>query len=242
MPTVVREFARASAGEVGVITAGTFSSGELLTAVKNGSDVLELILWAPDADTLQLTRLGDSATQAGEVGEIALAMMGTRCLTAVQNADGYLLLIPWALESDGNLSRLEYVDHQAGKASYLTIAALSDALAVTAVRNGSGNLLLTPWSLDAATGRVSRLNTESAQGGSVGYISPPPPSLPVLEGPLVASAALDASSVFTAKANAGGQLELAAWELDGASAIVPRGQLDVGTVVDSLCIALRGDP
>jgi hypothetical protein len=242
MPTVVRECARASAGEVGVVAAGAFGSGELLTAVRNGSDDLELILWAPDADHRQLTRLGDSGTQAGEVGGIALAMMGSRCLTAVQNADGYLLLIPWALEPDGTLSRLEHADHQAGKASYLTIAALTDALAVTAVRNGSGNLLLTPWSLDAATGHVARLNTDSAQGGSVGYISPPPPSSPVLEGPLIASAALDASSVFTAKANGSGQLELAAWELDSGFTVVPRGQRDVGAVVDSLCMAPLGAP
>jgi hypothetical protein len=38
MPTVIREFARASAGEVGGIAAGVFSSGELVTAVRNGSD------------------------------------------------------------------------------------------------------------------------------------------------------------------------------------------------------------
>jgi hypothetical protein len=74
MPTVIREFARAKAGEVGVIAAGVFSSGELLTAVRNGSDNLELIVWKPDT----LERGKDSGTQAGEVGEIALAMMGGR--------------------------------------------------------------------------------------------------------------------------------------------------------------------
>jgi hypothetical protein len=95
MPTVIREFARASAGEVSAIAAGVFSSGELLTAVRNGSDNLEVILWNPDAANRLLTRGADSGTQAGEVGEIAIAMMGRRCLTAVQNANGYLLLIPW---------------------------------------------------------------------------------------------------------------------------------------------------
>ena len=106
MPTVIRQFARAKAGEVGAIAAGVFSSGELLTAVRNGSDNLELIVWRPDATNLTLTRGPDSGTQAGEVGEIALAMLGNRCLTAVQNANGKLLLIPWALESpDGTISR-----------------------------------------------------------------------------------------------------------------------------------------
>ncbi len=84
MPTVIRQFARAKAGEVGAIAAGVFSSGELLTAVRNGSDNLELIVWRPDATNLTLTRGPDSGTQAGEVGEIALAMLGNRCLTAVR--------------------------------------------------------------------------------------------------------------------------------------------------------------
>ena len=176
MPTVMREFARAQAGEVGAIAAGVFSSGELLTAVRNGSDNLELIVWSPDANNLTLTRGADSGTQAGEVGEIALAMLGGRCLTAVQNADGKLLLIPWALESDGTISRLEIANHQAGKATYLTIAPLSETLAVTAVRNGAGNLLLIPWSVDAATGHVSRLNNDSAQGGSVSSWDTPHPA------------------------------------------------------------------
>src|SRR5688572_33501531 len=121
MPTVIREFARASAGEVGEIETGIFSAGELLTAVRDGSDNLKLILWYPDAATGELRRGADSGTQALEVGEIALGMMGRRCLTAVEDANGYLLLIPWALEPDGTLSRLENADHQAGKASYLTI-------------------------------------------------------------------------------------------------------------------------
>ena len=117
MPTVIREFARASAGEVGAIAAGVFSSGELLTAVRNGSDNLELIHWHPDAANRALTREKDwdSGTQAGEVGEIALAMMGLRCVTAVQNANGYLLLIPWELNSDGTLSRLEYASSSGWK-------------------------------------------------------------------------------------------------------------------------------
>src|SRR3954462_13416110 len=121
MPTVIREFARASAGEVGAVASGVFSSGEILTAVRNGSDNLELIVWASDAANLSLTRLNDSGTQAGEVGGIALAMLGSRCITAVQNGNGKLLMIPWALEPDQTISRLELVDAQAGKASYITI-------------------------------------------------------------------------------------------------------------------------
>jgi hypothetical protein len=243
MPTVIREFARAGAGEVGVIAAGVFGSGELLTAVRNGSDDLELILWGPDAANRALTRRADSGTQAGEVGEIALAMMGSRCLTAVQNANGYLLLIPWALESDGTLSRLEYANHQAGKATYLTIAPLSETLAVTAVRNRAGNLLLIPWSVDATTGHVSRLNSDPAQGGSVAsWDMPHPPNSPAPEGPLIATAAIDASNVITAKVNASGGLELAAWELDANFTVLQWAQFAVGGQVDFLCVAPLGSP
>jgi hypothetical protein len=244
MPTVIREFARASAGEVGAITAGVFSSGELLTAVRNGSDNLELILWGPDPANRALTRGADSGTQAGEVGEIALAMMGRRCLTAVQNANGKLLLIPWALESDGTLSRLEVADHQAGKASYLTIAPLSETLAITAVRNGSGNLLLIPWSVDAMTGHVSRLNNDPAQGGSVSSSDiPQSPNYPIPpEGPVIASAAIDASNIITAKVNGSGGLELAAWELNADFRVLPWAQFAVGGLMDFLCMAPLGNP
>jgi hypothetical protein len=243
MPTVIREFARASAGEVGTIAAGVFNSGELLTAVRNGSDNLELISWRPDAANRALTRGPDSGTQAGEVGEIALAMMGNRCLTAVQNANGYLLLIPWALESDGTLSRLEVADHQAGKATYLTIAPLSETLVVTAVRNGSGNLLLIPWSVDATTGHVSRLNNESAQGGFVAsWDMQHPPTTPTLEGPLIAIAAIDESNVITAKVNGSGGLELAAWQLNADFSVSPWAQLTVDGLTDFLCIAPLGNP
>jgi hypothetical protein len=242
MPTVIREFARAKAGEVGVVAAGVFSSGELLTAVRNGSDNLELIGWDPDATDPPLKRLPDSGTQAGEVGEIALAMLGDRCLTAVQNADGKLLLIPWALEQpDRTISRLEIADHQAGEATYLTIAPLSETLAITAVRNGSGNLLLIPWSVDAVTGHVSRLNHDSAQGGSVG--SRDSLGLPTLEGPLIASAAIDESNFISAKVNASGGLEVATWALAADFTVLPEAPPSVvGGLTDFLCMTPLGDP
>ena len=243
MPTVIREFAVAFAGEVSVVTAGAFSSGELLTAVRNGSDNLELIVWRPDATNRTLTRGPDSGTQAREVGEIALAMMGDCCITAVQNANGYLLLIPWRLEQpDGTISRLEVADHQAGKASNVTIAPLSDSLAATAVRNGAGNLLLIPWSFDRTTGHVSRLNLEPAQGGFVGYFSNPPPTAAVPEGPLIACGAIDDSDVMTAKINVRGELELAAWEFDGDFSAHPWAQFNDGRVADFLCVAPLGGP
>jgi hypothetical protein len=177
------------------------------------------------------------------VGEIALAMMGRRCLTAVQNANGYLLLIPWALEADGTISRLELADHQAGKASYLSIAPLSETLVVTAVRNGAGNLLLIPWSVDATTGHVSRLNKDSAQGGSVSsWDMPQPPNTPAPEGPLIAIAVIDASNVIIAKVNASRGLELAAWELNADFSVSRWAQLRVDGLTDFLCIAPLGNP
>src|SRR5947207_12649681 len=122
MPTVIREFGRARAGEISALSVGAFHSGELLTAVRNGSDNLELILWYPEPADGTIARGQDSGTQAGEVGEVALCMLGgQRCLTAVQNANGHLLVIPWALESDGTLSRLEYADAQGGNDTNIVV-------------------------------------------------------------------------------------------------------------------------
>jgi hypothetical protein len=251
MPTVIREFARAGAGEVSTIASGAFSSGKLLTAVRNGSDNLELIVWAPDAANRSLARRSDSGTQATEVGGIALAMMGERCITAVQNGDGKLLLIPWALEQpDDTISRLEVVDNQAGKASYIAIMPLSDSVLVTPCRNGAGNLLIIPWSLDA-NGHISRLDNGLGQGGSVadGSTTYKPPfsnqaAVPVpLAGALIAGAAIDGSNFVTAKINKGGGLELAAWALNASNQ--PTKWWDppvLEELADNLCMAPLGGP
>ena len=250
MPTVIREFARAGAGEVSAIASGVFSSGKLLTAVCNGSDNLELIVWAPDAANRNLARLSDSGTQAGEVGGIALAMMGEHCVTAVQNGDGKLLLIPWALEADGTISRLEIVDNQAGNASYIAIMPLSDSVLVTPCRNGAGNLLIIPWSVDA-NGHISRLDNGPGQGGSVAYGSTtyqPPGStqtgVPVpLGGGLIAGAAIDGSNFVTAKINMSGGLELAAWALNASNQPTKWwGSPVEEQLADNLCMAPLGDP
>ena len=244
MPTVIREFARAGAGEVSTIASGVFRAGQLLTAVRNGSDNLELIVWAPDAATRTIQRLGDSATQAGEVGGIALAMLGERCITAVQNGDGKLLLIPWALESDGNISRLEVVDNQAGKASYIAIMPLGDSVVVTPCRNGAGNLLVIPWSIDVG-GHIARLDDGPGQGGSVAdgattYQLPGAQgAIPLpLAGALIAGAAVDAADFVTAKINRGGGLELAAWELDASNRPLKWWSSGVWeALADDLCMA-----
>ena len=244
MPTVIREFARAQAGEVGALAAGIFSSGELLTAVRNGSDNLELIVWNPDGSNLSFARGADSGTQAGEIGEVVLAMMGRRCITAVQNANSYLLLIPWAIETDGTISRLEIVDHQAGKVTYLSIAALSEGRAVTPVRNGAGNLLIIPWSLDDSTGQVSRLDNGLAQGGSVapGSIMVAAGMTVPLEGSVIACAALDDTNFVTAKVNAVGGVELAAWALESDFRPVAWQHADVHPLADYLVMVPLGNP
>lgn len=247
MPTVIREFARAGAGEVSTIASGAFSSGKLLTAVHNGSDNLELIVWAPDAANRSLARLSDSGTQAGEVGGIALAMMGERCITAVQNGDGELLLIPWALEPDGTISRLEIVDNQAGKASYIAIMPLSDGVLVTPCRNGAGNLLIIPWSLDA-NGHISRLDNSLGQGGSVAYgfttyFSNQTATPVTLAGAMIAGAAIDGSNFVTAKINKSGGLELAAWALNASNKPTKWwGSPVLEELADNLCMAPLGDP
>lgn len=203
---------------------------------------LELILWYPDAANRALTRGPDSGTQAGEIGEVALGMMGRRCITAVQNANGYLLLISWAIETHGNISRLEVADHQAGKATYLSIAVLSEGRAVTPVRNGAGNLLIIPWSLDDTTGQVSRLDHGLAQGGAVasGAAIWAGTTVP-LEGPLIACATLDDSNFVTAKVNGTGGVELAAWALESDFRPVAWQHWDVYPLADYLAMAPLGD-
>jgi len=206
MPTLIRETARAGAGEADHIAVQTFSPREVLTALRNGSGDLELIMWYADSLGGTLARGPDSGTQAGTIDEVALTLLGRRAITAVRNGSGDLLVIPWKLETDGTLVRSEYVDAQAGEASQIAIAPVTDTMVVTAVRSGSGRLLLIPWCLDP-NDKVLRLNHENPQGNPVSVVTIAP---------------FDDANVLTAVRNGSDQLELTGWRISADGDVVSR--------------------
>jgi hypothetical protein len=198
MPTFIRPQAVGFAGEVNAIAIDAFNDSEILTAVKNGSGNLELIAWRCTPADTEVTRVSDSGSQAGSIGEVALSVIGRTAITAVRNGSGNLLMILWNVPLGlGSITRTWDSGTTAGEASRIAMALLPSNIIVTAVRNGSGNLELISWRLET-NGTLSRLHDSGSQAGSVSRVT---------------VAAIDNSNVVTAIRNGGGNLELIGWSV-----------------------------
>src|SRR4051794_16323468 len=68
MPTLIRPIAEVSAGEASQIAVQAFNESEVLTALRNGSDNLELIAWHTAPQDFEVTRGADSGSHAGGRG------------------------------------------------------------------------------------------------------------------------------------------------------------------------------
>jgi hypothetical protein len=145
-----------NASHIAVNDRGFFT----VTAVRNGSGNLELIDWRTGDS---VSRLADSANQAGAVSEIATTIVRNLSITAVRNGSGALELISWDDGGgQGPIKRRADSGNQAGAASLITVKPLPSATGViTALRNGSGNLMLITWAVDAS-GNFTRLADASA--------------------------------------------------------------------------------
>jgi len=206
VPTLIRPVADAGAGEASHITIQTFNDSEALTALRNGSDNLELIGWHTPPGGSGITRAADSASQAGTAQEVSLALMGRRAITAVRSGSGKLLLISWEVPPGlGAITRLWDSGTAAGDASAIAISPVGADLLITAVRAGDGHLLLISWRLEP-DGTLSRLHDSGSQAGGV---------------TVVTIAAVDGANVITAVRNLSGNLELIGWTI-GANGTITR--------------------
>lgn len=204
MPTFIRPQAVGFAGEVNAIALDAFNDSEILTAVRNGSGNLELIAWRCAPTDTEVTRVSDSGSQAGAIGEVALAVIGRTAITAVRNGSGKLFLILWDVPLGlGSVTRTWDSGTTAGEASRIAMTLLPSNIIVTAVRNGSANLELISWRLEP-NGTLSRLADSGSQAGSVS---------------LATIAAIDGGNVVTAVRNGSGKLELIGWGVASNGAI-----------------------
>ena len=113
--------AAAGAGEASRICIKTFSSSEIMTAMRNGSGNLELIGFVFDGT--HVTRPSGSTATAGTVGEVALALVGRTAVTAVRSGSNRLLLISWnAAPGFTSITRRHDSGDMAGEASSIAIA------------------------------------------------------------------------------------------------------------------------
>ena len=227
MPTLIRPLAEGSAGKASRIAVGAFDDGEVVTALRNDSGDLELIGWRVAPADFAVTREADSGSQAGEVSEVALALLGRRAVTAVRSGSDRLLLISWDVPPGlGSVTRTWDSGTTAGEASAIAITALGDDLLVTACRAGNGDLLVISWRLEP-DGTISRLHDSGSQAGEVSEVT---------------IAAVDAGNVVTAVRNGSGNLELIGWGIP-ASGVVQRwgdSGSQAGAVWEIALVALPG--
>lgn len=208
MPTFIRPQAVGRAGEVSAIAIDAFNDSEILTAVRNGSGNLELIAWRCAPTDTDVTRVSDSGSQAGAIGEVALSVVGRTAVTAVRNGSGRLLMVLWDVPPGlGSVTRTWDSGTTAGEATRIAMAQLPSNLIVTAVRDGSGHLELISWRLEP-NGTLSRLADSGSQAGAVNRVT---------------IAAVDDRNVVTAIRNGSGNLELIGWGVAPNGAITRWG-------------------
>jgi hypothetical protein len=201
------------AGRVWEIAATKHRTQQVVTAVRTGSNTLQLISWQVNNDG-SVSRTGDSGNQAGRATNIDIAR-GNKYVTACRTSSRRLKLISWDITSAGAISRAGDSGNQAGIASRIKLIALSDTLFLTACRTAQGDLKLISWRLNG-DGSITRLGDSGSAAGAVSDIS-------LVEIPRSGSGSRVATSVRASNGN----LLLIVWDVSATGAISRRG--DSGT-------------
>jgi hypothetical protein len=207
VPTLIKPLAQGSAGTATWISVQAFNESEVLTAMRNGSENLELISWHTDPGGSAITRGADSFSVnpvPGAAWEVALTLMGRTAITAVRSGADRLLLIVWDVPPGlATMTRVWDSGTAAGEASLITLVPVNDTILVTAVCAGNGDLLLIPWRLDPDQ-KLVRLDPEGVRAGEVS---------------IVTMVRIDDNNILTAVRNGSGNLELIGWSVSASGQI-----------------------
>ena len=123
-------------------------TGHVVLVCRDASSKLLLIPFQVSDDGTTITRLSGLEGHAGKIKEVAAVPRPYGVLTAVVSDKGHILLIKWAVNADGAITRLGESGEQAAEGSQLAVTALpfsTRATVCTAVRDGSGKLLPITW-------------------------------------------------------------------------------------------------
>lgn len=196
----------------------------IVTSVRDGDGDLKLIVWRVTA-TGGLSRLGDSAEQAGEASIIrsTLDPFG-RVVTSVRDGSGKLKLISWGISANGlTIQRLRDSGSDAGSIGGNSLASLSDGL-VSGVRTGDGNLKLIAWTVNADGGFI-RVSDSGNQAGPASTIN------------LVADTGVSDLTMVTQLRTGSGTLKLIGWgpaEVRIHIKIIQQPNISINTMVSTM--------
>ena len=200
--------------EIALVPAAD-GSGDMVTAVCNGSGILELIGWRLSAAAGTIGRLADSGTEAGTATGIAacsaLTPSGTTVvLAAVRDGSGRQLIIAFELIADpaGNAVIIRTGDFGGPanvEVSDNALIALETGRILTAAQLDS-NLHVTTYTVAQLPPTLIRPVADAAAGTA----------------DFIAVGAFSGSEVLTACRNGSGDLELIGWETAADSFAVTR--------------------
>lgn len=126
----------------------TTALGNVVVVCRDGNGDLLLIPFAVTRAGEAVTRITGGEGQAGKVLEVFPIARPYGILTSVISEAGTVLLIKWAIDPTGKITRRGESGTQAGEGSAISAAALpfaSSTTICTVVRNGSGDLLPITW-------------------------------------------------------------------------------------------------
>jgi hypothetical protein len=134
------------------------ATGHLVVVCRDGNQKLLLIPFSAAADSTDIARISGGTARAGKVREVFPVERPYGLLTAVISDAGGVLLIKWAIKTDGAVARLGESGTQAGPGSQISAAALpfaDQATVCSVVRNASGDLLPIIWDDADGPGELS---------------------------------------------------------------------------------------
>jgi hypothetical protein len=219
-----------SGGTVSQVAIAQIQFGWLVTAVKNGSGDLEVIVWHDTGSTI--VRTGSATAGAITFGLGVTAQIGpdpllATVVTAAFNSSFNLELISWQVTSSGTITRVgSATSIQGGTSVSINWLSLGEGcenpedFCVATVTNSSADLTMSVWDITFLSGAITLMSTTSAGAAGSAVISQG------LPGPMLGSA------YFLTAANVSGNLEMTLW--DSASGVVnsefaglPTGQLAI---------------
>ncbi|MGE0885330.1 MAG: hypothetical protein AB7P14_17430 [Blastocatellales bacterium] len=214
----IRRGGAASAGAVSEIDLTLLRADRVVTAVRDGSGELALIVWDIEQDASKVTRRGTAS--AGAVGRIAVCGLGLNMVaTAICDSTNKLKVITWRVQENGDVTRLEEAATD-GEISDVAASLIASNVMATAVQTASGVLRLDIWKVNA-DGTIRHVTT----GSSDGKINVPKTGLST---PRLQISSIGETSILTYIRDEGHDLKTILWRY-GNGELERRGHVSLNT-------------
>ena len=207
------------AGAVSAVSIAQLQPLEVVTAVRNGSGDLEVIVWKDEGTAI----VQASSATAGAIKEVAIAAVSSnQVVTAVANSTGNLELILWKVDSSGKITK-QYGTTYTLTVTRVSIVGLAVGAFATATRNSSGDLDVEVWKAGASSFSL-------LAGSSGGAVSEVAIAALYYASPI-------GSQFVTAVRNGSGDLEVINWTV-GPTTLTRGGHATLGSIEHLSIVAI----